>query len=106
MITKLYNIVCKTHYCSPIYSVKLIMKHSIDYKVCYKLICFFCSFIHPNVRSTVYCYGVDELGVVAWDYVYQRFKTENVAGEAVKLLQSLGCTDETWLLQRCVYTHM
>ena len=60
--------------------------------------------IHPNVRSVVYCYGIKQGGVTEWEFIYNRFLTELVASEKIKLLSSLGCTDEEWLLQRFTRT--
>ena len=67
------------------------------------IVMYFCySPISPNLRSTAYCYAVKQGDVAVWDFIFNKFKTENVAGEQVKLLRSLGCTDELWLLQRWV----
>ena len=51
----------------------------------------------------MYCSAVKEGGLAEWDFLFDRFQNENVAGEQVKLLKSLGCSEETWLLQR--YLH-
>jgi len=56
--------------------------------------------ISPNLRDTAYCYAVKQGDEAVWDFIFEKFQNENVAGEQIKLLRSLGCTDEMWLLQR------
>ncbi|XP_067940049.1 aminopeptidase Ey-like isoform X2 [Watersipora subatra] len=56
--------------------------------------------IHPNARSVVYCHGVKAGGAAEWEFIFKEFQEANVAAEQIKLLQSLGCTNELWLLQR------
>uniref|UniRef100_A0A3B4CE00 Aminopeptidase n=1 Tax=Pygocentrus nattereri TaxID=42514 RepID=A0A3B4CE00_PYGNA len=56
--------------------------------------------IHPNLRSTVYCYAIAAGGVEEWDFGWRMFKKATVAAEAVKLRSALACTREPWLLNR------
>ncbi|KAG9266986.1 aminopeptidase Ey-like [Astyanax mexicanus] len=56
--------------------------------------------IHPNLRSTVYCYAIATGGVEEWDFTWKMFKKATVAAEAVKLRAALSCTREPWLLNR------
>ncbi|KAL7866778.1 hypothetical protein AOLI_G00145920 [Acnodon oligacanthus] len=56
--------------------------------------------IHPNLRSTVYCYAIAAGGVEEWDFGWRMFKMATVAAEAVKLRSALACTREPWLLNR------
>ena len=76
---------------------------SFKYSLVYCSPSTFRTIIHPNLRSTVYCYGVKQGGVDEWDFIYNRHLTENLATEKVVLLESLGCTSEQWLLQRSVF---
>ncbi|KAF6022318.1 ANPEP [Bugula neritina] len=52
------------------------------------------------MRAAVYCYGVKLSGYEGWQFVYKRYKNEKIASEAEKLIESLACTNEPWLLQR------
>ena len=54
----------------------------------------------------MYCSAVKEGGQAEWNFLFDRFQNENVAGEQVKLLKSLGCSEETWLLQRYLMANM
>ncbi|XP_066503247.1 aminopeptidase Ey [Hoplias malabaricus] len=56
--------------------------------------------IHPNLRSTVYCYAIASGGVEEWEFGWRMLKKATVAAEAVKLRSALSCTKEPWLLNR------
>ncbi|XP_052090870.1 uncharacterized protein LOC127727793 [Mytilus californianus] len=56
--------------------------------------------IDPDLKSTVYCTGVAEGGEEAWDFLYQQYKTTNVAAEKSRVLTALACTKETYLISR------
>jgi len=61
---------------------------------------FFCSTIPPNLRSVVYCHAMSQGGAAEWEWAFSKYAVENVAVEKVKLLSSLGCTTEVYLLER------
>ncbi|XP_065352030.1 aminopeptidase Ey-like [Cloeon dipterum] len=56
--------------------------------------------IPVELRSVVYCKAVESGGEPAWDFVWKRFLSSNVAAEKSKLLSALGCAREMWLLHR------
>ncbi|CAB3384998.1 Hypothetical predicted protein [Cloeon dipterum] len=56
--------------------------------------------IPVELRSVVYCNAVESGGEPAWDFVWRRFLSSNVAAEKSKLLSALGCAREMWLLHR------
>lgn len=56
--------------------------------------------VSPNIKSTVYCTGVAEGGIEAWDGVWERYLETEVAREKLHLLQALGCPKEIWILSR------
>ncbi|CAH1789477.1 unnamed protein product [Owenia fusiformis] len=56
--------------------------------------------IHPNVKAIVYCNAIRNGGIAEWDFVYSRFRVENLASERSRLLASLSCSNEPWILSR------
>ncbi|KAK3095167.1 hypothetical protein FSP39_010973 [Pinctada imbricata] len=56
--------------------------------------------INPSVRSTVYCTAIRNGGVEEWDFAYQMYKISNLASEKSRLMSSLACSRETWILSR------
>ncbi|XP_059487783.1 aminopeptidase Ey-like [Neocloeon triangulifer] len=53
-----------------------------------------------DLRSLVYCSAVKVGGQPAWDFIWKRYLSSNVAAEKGKLLGALGCTKEMWLLHK------
>lgn len=51
-----------------------------------------------NVRPVVYCTAITEGNVTTWNFMWNRFLTENVAAEQVVILAALGCTKNQTLL--------
>ncbi|XP_048262950.1 aminopeptidase N isoform X2 [Bombus terrestris] len=56
--------------------------------------------ISPNLKLVVYCTAIRFGGQIEWDFAWQRYLETNVGSEKDLLLHSLGCTRETWLLNR------
>ena len=56
--------------------------------------------ISPNLKSVVYCTAIQMGGQDEWDFTWERYKASNVGSEKALLLVALGCTKETWLLNR------
>uniref|UniRef100_A0AAY4EEY7 Aminopeptidase n=1 Tax=Denticeps clupeoides TaxID=299321 RepID=A0AAY4EEY7_9TELE len=58
------------------------------------------SWIHPNLRATVYCSAIAEGGTEEWDFAWKMMKNSSVASESDKLRAALSCSRDTWLLNR------
>ncbi|KAJ0056264.1 hypothetical protein NL108_004542, partial [Boleophthalmus pectinirostris] len=56
--------------------------------------------IHPNLKSTVYCYAIAFGGHEEWDFAWTMFKNATVASEASRLREAMACTQVPWLLNR------
>ncbi|KAG4068421.1 hypothetical protein HA402_007941 [Bradysia odoriphaga] len=56
--------------------------------------------ISPNIRSVVYCTAIKHGDQVEWEFAWERFQKTSVSSEKELLLTALGCTRETWLLNR------
>lgn len=58
-------------------------------------------FISPNIRTYVYKYGMSSEGTEAdWDFMWDKYVTETVPQEKIKLLYGLAHTKQVWLLNR------
>ncbi|KAG4070580.1 hypothetical protein HA402_011967 [Bradysia odoriphaga] len=55
--------------------------------------------VPPNVRPVVYCTAITEGNETTWNFLWERFLTENVAAEQVVILTALGCTKDEELLK-------
>ncbi|KAM3967196.1 LOW QUALITY PROTEIN: aminopeptidase N [Aphomia sociella] len=56
--------------------------------------------IHADVRSTVYCVGVQVGGAREWRFAWERFRVASAPSERELLLSVLGCTRAPYLLYR------
>ncbi|XP_046380097.2 aminopeptidase N-like [Haliotis rufescens] len=56
--------------------------------------------IDPGLKSTVYCTAIKYGGVLEWDFAFTQYKTATVAAESARLLSSMGCSREPWILSR------
>ncbi|CAG4917342.1 unnamed protein product [Colias eurytheme] len=56
--------------------------------------------IHADIRSTVYCVGVQVGGAREWNFAWERFVVASVPSERELLLSILGCTRAPYLLYR------
>ncbi|CAH1790172.1 unnamed protein product [Owenia fusiformis] len=56
--------------------------------------------ISPNLKGTVYCNAIANGGIEEWDFAFERFQNENLAGERVRLLQGMACSTQPWILSR------
>ncbi|XP_046580882.1 aminopeptidase Ey-like [Haliotis rubra] len=56
--------------------------------------------IYPDLRSTFYCTAVRHGGLEQWEFVHQKYLTEQTSSEKDRLRRALSCTREPWLLQR------
>lgn len=55
-----------------------------------------------ELKSTIYCQAIKHGGVDEWNFLWERYQRSNVGSEKAKLLSALGCSSETWLLNRFV----
>ena len=60
--------------------------------------------IPPNVRSTVYCVGVQQGDQSDWEFVWKEYRQADVASERNRLLHSLKCSRVPWLLVRLLHS--
>ncbi|XP_045117616.1 aminopeptidase N-like [Portunus trituberculatus] len=58
------------------------------------------SLFTPNVKSVVYCRGVEMGGEEEWNFAWSHYLKSNVASEKSRLLSAMGCTKKQWLLSR------
>ncbi|EDV92817.1 membrane alanyl aminopeptidase [Drosophila grimshawi] len=56
--------------------------------------------VPKNLRSVVYCVSLREGGPTEFDALYQKFKDEKVATEAMLLQNSFGCVKQQALIER------
>ncbi|XP_023949404.1 aminopeptidase N [Bicyclus anynana] len=56
--------------------------------------------IHADLRSTVYCVGVQAGNAREWNFAWERFLAVSVPSERELLLSVLGCTRAPYLLYR------
>ncbi|XP_014370444.2 aminopeptidase N [Papilio machaon] len=56
--------------------------------------------IHADIRSTVYCIGVQTGGATEWSFAWDRFTVASSPSERELLLSVLGCTRAPHLLYR------
>ncbi|RVE53196.1 hypothetical protein evm_002029 [Chilo suppressalis] len=56
--------------------------------------------IHPDIRSTVYCVGIQAGGEREWRFAWERFRIASAPAERELLLTVLGCTRAPYLLYR------
>ena len=56
--------------------------------------------IKPDMKDVIYCNGIRNGGVEEWNFLYQKYKTANVASEAARILDALTCSKEPWILNR------
>lgn len=56
--------------------------------------------IHTDIRSTVYCVGVQAGGAREWQFAWDRFRAASAPSERELLLSVLGCTRVPYLLYR------
>ncbi|CAH2210162.1 jg2955, partial [Pararge aegeria aegeria] len=54
--------------------------------------------IHADLRSTVYCVGVQAGNAREWNFAWERFLAVSVPSERELLLSVLGCTRAPYLL--------
>ena len=58
-------------------------------------------YIHPNLRTSVYKYGMGSVGdAVSWEILWERYLAEGNAQEKRKLLYGLCSIKEPWILNR------
>ncbi|XP_050540509.1 aminopeptidase N-like [Daktulosphaira vitifoliae] len=56
--------------------------------------------IPKELKTNIYCQAVKYGSMEEWDFLWERYLRSNVATEKAKLLSALGCSSETWLLNR------
>jgi len=53
-----------------------------------------------ELKNVIYCQAIKNGGIAEWDFLWERYQRSNVASEKVKFLSALGCSSDTWLLNR------
>ena len=56
--------------------------------------------IDVELRAQVYCTGVAQGGEEEWNFVWEKYLTNQVPSEQKKLLLALPCTKHIWLLNK------
>lgn len=56
--------------------------------------------IPKNMRRDAFCLGVRYGHEQEWNFLWDRYRNSNVAGEKADLLYAMGCTRERWLIAR------
>ncbi|XP_049573010.1 aminopeptidase N [Syngnathus scovelli] len=56
--------------------------------------------VHPNLKGSMYCLGVELGGADEWDFVWRMLENATLASEASRLRSALSCTKVPWLLNR------
>ncbi|XP_071508532.1 aminopeptidase N-like [Diadema antillarum] len=56
--------------------------------------------ITPNLKTTVYCYGIQEGGQEEWDFGWNKYLDTTDAAEKSKWLYALSCSQAPWVLSR------
>lgn len=56
--------------------------------------------ISPNLRNLVYCTAIKHGTEIEWDFALERFGKTKVSSEKEVILTALGCSRETWILNR------
>ncbi|XP_076133421.1 aminopeptidase N-like [Alosa pseudoharengus] len=56
--------------------------------------------IHPNLRSSVYCYAIANGGEAEWEFAWEMYLNSTNAAEKDTLRYGLSCTRHIWLLNR------
>lgn len=76
-----------------------------EYNIITKLIhCFIYTRLPRELKGVIYCQAIKYGGAEEWDFLWKRYENSNVASEKARLLSALGCSTETWLLNRSVLT--
>jgi len=55
--------------------------------------------IDLNLRQQIYCYGIAAGDKDLWQFMFEQYKKEDVAAEKKRLLGSLACSTEPWILR-------
>lgn len=55
-----------------------------------------------ELKTIIYCQAIKYGGVEEWDFLWERYQRSNVGSEKAKILSALGCSSETWLLNRLI----
>ncbi|XP_068239378.1 aminopeptidase N-like [Palaemon carinicauda] len=58
------------------------------------------SIVSPNLKSMVYCRGIQEGGEKEWQFAWQQYLLSNVGSEKEQLLSAMGCTRNQQILLR------
>ncbi|XP_069101890.1 uncharacterized protein [Argopecten irradians] len=56
--------------------------------------------IDPDVKQAVYCTGISKGGILEWDFLYSQYKSSDNAAEKKRILYSLSCSKEPWILSK------
>ncbi|KAL7638670.1 UNVERIFIED_CONTAM: hypothetical protein RMT77_011242 [Armadillidium vulgare] len=56
------------------------------------------SIISPNLKNFVYCTAIAEGGYEEWKFAWNRYENSNVGVEKRLLLNAMGCSKKTWIL--------
>ena len=58
--------------------------------------------IDVELRKQVYCTAVAQGGEKEWDFVWEKYMTNQIASEKKNLLLALPCTKHIWILNKLV----
>ncbi|KAJ8035810.1 Aminopeptidase N [Holothuria leucospilota] len=56
--------------------------------------------VSPNLKTSVYCYGIREGGADEWDFGLKKYQESTNAAEKATWLYALSCSREPWILSR------
>ena len=59
--------------------------------------------IDVELRAQVYCTAVAQGGEKEWNFVWEKYETNQIPSEQTKLLLALPCTKHIWLLNKSVH---
>ena len=61
---------------------------------------FFCCRVPPDLKSSVYHFGIVTGGEKEWDFAYNQFKSTDVVSDKLILLQAMAGSQEPWIIER------
>ena len=65
-----------------------------------KLFVFFCCRVPPDLKSSVYRFGIVTGGQKEWEFAYNQFKSTDVVSDKLILLRAMAGSQEPWIIER------
>lgn len=59
-----------------------------------------CCRVPPDLKSSVYHFGIVTGGEKEWDFAYNQFKSTDVVSDKLILLQAMAGSQEPWIIER------